>query len=499
MTGDQSYDVFISYAHADDEIPHGTSAEMGWVGTLAANLNIGPNVLRKEIFIDYQLKPGDEFSDELIAKVEKSKLLVIFLSKNYAKSDWCGKELAHFIKKHSDNSEKPNNVFVVELFPYERLIKLPDNIKNIRKHLIHAQFWYHPFKASTPLLAGYPTPDHHDNKVKDHYWNSLAALQAAIDERLDNYSEPFFTGKTSNESIQQDATSISSKESTEKPYATILLADVTEDLVAKRNEVKRALESEKIVVLPDGDYQSLTSDEFDKSFAEDLNCSELFVQLLSPTPGRQRKGFAAPLPQLQFQRARDANRPIIQWCEKLPEFDQNYDQKHRRLFETEFLRVVDIINFKAEIIERLHAEKTERKKELEAIRLQSQLQVGQKYIFLDDLASTTELREKVRITIKNQNFEIRSIPAGISLETAKESLRPCLAGITIFTDKTQKETIYYRLLFFLNQIAAANLPFLRWGVYLHEGDVNSVFGIDSKNVVPVNENSLMPFLQGLSQ
>lgn len=66
----QSYDVFVSYAHADNEKPLGSSAQYGWVTTLARNLNTGPNHYRKNLFIDHQLKPGDVFNDDLVAKVE---------------------------------------------------------------------------------------------------------------------------------------------------------------------------------------------------------------------------------------------------------------------------------------------------------------------------------------------------------------------------------------------------------------------------------------------
>src|SRR6266850_1590190 len=43
-SADALYDVFVSYAHADDEIPAG--AARGWVTTLAAELN---KVLRRKI------------------------------------------------------------------------------------------------------------------------------------------------------------------------------------------------------------------------------------------------------------------------------------------------------------------------------------------------------------------------------------------------------------------------------------------------------------------
>ncbi|MGH8656336.1 MAG: toll/interleukin-1 receptor domain-containing protein, partial [Gammaproteobacteria bacterium] len=75
-----------------------SEAALGWVTALVQNLNRGPNVAAKEIFIDHQLQPGDAFSEYLLNKVERSALLLILLSQNYLKSNWCGQEIAHFIR-----------------------------------------------------------------------------------------------------------------------------------------------------------------------------------------------------------------------------------------------------------------------------------------------------------------------------------------------------------------------------------------------------------------
>jgi hypothetical protein len=288
--------------------------------------------------------------------------------------------------------------------------------------------------------------------------------------------------------------------------ATILLADVTEDLEAQRNAVKIALEPEGIEVLPDGDYVGLTAQEFDAVFAEDLKRSELFVQLLSPTVGRKGKDFAAPLPQLQYQRAVAANQPIMQWCEHLPEPDRFTDPAHARLFETEFLRATNLASFKAEVLDRLRVEKA--KRERAAANSAAALPAsrpGKKLVFIDDLASQPELNQKLRAIIKKENWDIRSLPASAPLGNngidIKEILRPCRAGMTIYTDRDKYVTAYNRLVFFINQIAAAHFdPEVgpaRWGVYLHEGDVSSVFGIESEDVVPVYEQGIVDFIRGL--
>lgn len=498
MPPDLGCDVFISYAHADNEFPENSAANSGWVTSLARNLNIGPNVLKKNLFIDHQLEIGDEFSDDLINKVESSKLLVLLLSQNYVDSKWCGKELDHFIQAHSSDPDKPADVFVVELFPYEDLNNVPPNIDRIRKRLIHAKFWHKPTRSAEALLSGYPTPLESGTDGQVHYWNILNELRNAIDTRLRAQHKIISAAGSG----QQSKDSLETGKPSAPHLATILLADVTEDLEAQRNAVKIALEPEGIEVLPDGDYVGLTPQEFDVAIAEDLKRSTLFVQLLSPTVGRTGRGFTAPLPQLQFQHAAGTKHFIMQWCEHLPESGQISDPGHARLFETEFLRATNLASFKMEVIERLRSEKQKREKAVTNSAINSPpFKPGKKLVFIDDLASEPELNKRLRAIIKQEKCDIRSIPVSAPLGNngidVKEILRPCQAGITIYTDPRKYATAYNRLVFFLNQIADAHLNLARWGVYLHDGDVSSVFGIESEEVVPVYEQSLADFIRGL--
>lgn len=52
------FDVFASYAHADNEKSLISAAQYGWVAMLAHNLNAGPGHLRKDLFIDHRLMLG---------------------------------------------------------------------------------------------------------------------------------------------------------------------------------------------------------------------------------------------------------------------------------------------------------------------------------------------------------------------------------------------------------------------------------------------------------
>jgi hypothetical protein len=499
LPADPGIDVFISYAHADNGVPEGPF-QYGWITAFALNLNVGPNVLEKRVFIDHQLRPGDDFSSGLLAKVERSSLLLILLSQNYIDSAWCGQELDHFIRTHSANPEKPADVYVVELFPYERLTNVPPNIQRIRKRLIHAKFWYQPGGAAEPSVAGFPTPWDCGPNGRDHYWNVLNVLRIALDTRLRALREVL--------SPPAPELSLQAGDSGEPPLlskpslGTIVLADTTDDLETQRNAVRIALEPEGVEVLPDGDYVGLTPQEFESAISSDLKHARLFVQLLSPTPGRKGPGFEAPLPQLQFRRALQARVPILQWCERLPAAGQIIDKAHAELFETEYLRATHLAEFKTNIVERLRAEKAVRERTAASAEQDRPMtRPHQQHIFVDDMAGEAKLSDRLRAIIRGQNFAVRSLPGGALLGNngidIKELLRPCRAGITIYTDRSKYATAYNRLVYFLNQVAEGNLPVARWGVYMQQGTVASEFGIESDDVVPIDEHGLAGFLGSL--
>jgi len=500
MPADESLDVFVSYAHADNGVALGTSSPVGWVTALAANLNEGPNVFRKRIFIDHALKPGDEFDSDLLAKVERSRLLLVLLSQNYVDSSWCGREIEHFVRTHSGDPEKPADVFVVEIFPFESLTAVPPIIHALRKRLIHAKFWYQPATAASPVLSGYPSPKDSGQEVAAHYWSVLNELRMAIDSRLRALRTTVLPASPAADTRRPDADG--SARAAVAPLGTVLLADTTDDLELQRVAVRLALEPEGIVVLPDGDYVGFTPLEFDTALAADIARSGLFVQLLSPTAGRKGKGFAAPLPQLQFQRAQEARLPIMQWCERLPDKDQIGDPAHAGLFDTEFLRVTHLAAFKAEIIERLRAERARRERvAATAQMLPTTARTHRKLVFVDDLASLPAVSGRLRTIIREQKFDVRGLPPSAPLGNdgidVKELLRPCRAGITIYADRSKYATAYNRLVYFLNQVAENSLEVERWGVYLEQGTVASEFGIESDDVVAVDEHGLGEFLRGL--
>ena len=96
---ESAYDIFVSYAHADDEIPAG--ARNGWVTTLVEELN---KVLRRKlggsgarIWMDHQLAANANVLNTLLATLRSSRTLLLVMSPGYHQSVWCQRELGNFL------------------------------------------------------------------------------------------------------------------------------------------------------------------------------------------------------------------------------------------------------------------------------------------------------------------------------------------------------------------------------------------------------------------
>lgn len=79
-------DVFISFRGEDTRY------------TFTAHLIAALGRLKIKTFVDNKLGRGDEISPTLLEAIEKSKVSVIILSKNYGNSKWCLEELVKIME-----------------------------------------------------------------------------------------------------------------------------------------------------------------------------------------------------------------------------------------------------------------------------------------------------------------------------------------------------------------------------------------------------------------
>ena len=507
------YDVFVSYAHADNVSVDAARRVAGWVTILARRLNDIPGSLQKHIFIDHQLQPGDPFDQDLRRKIRQSALLLIVLSQNYVDSQWCGTELDHFITARSDDPLAPANVFVVEIVPFEDLLNVPATVQQIRKQLIHAKFWYQPDGAASFRLAGYPSPDNAESA--EAYGNASIELRNAVDRRLlslrkaltagtsigGDQERPVPAARRPSPSVEAAMRPLPVTEPSDQP--TVLLADVTSDLSRPRQELKAFLEYEGIEILPAGDYAGRTLAEFDEVFGAHLRRSTLFVQLLSRSAGVSVRDLPRPLPQLQFERAQRARIPIIQWAREVVDPEGVSDDGHVALFGAGYLSTTNFEGFKDEVLRKV------RRSAHVATSLEhagSALEPRARVVFLDDVVGAEGDRHRVREVLRSEGCQLRSLPQNTSLgENGVELaiLRRCRAGVTIYTDRSSRATALHRLYYFLNQIASQGLDCERWAVYfgplVPSADLVSEFGIDSDDVVAISgDAALVEFVRSIA-
>ncbi len=167
-----AYDVFISYAHVDDEPLPG--AAKGWVATFVGGLK---NKLNQELgrrgayrlWMDYELRGNDAVTPKIHEILDGASTLVLFLSKGYLASTWCREELKRFAERLGPNV---GQVFVVALGPVDETL---DSISDLKKY----DFWAMD-AAGQPRMLAVPTPDPTERIYYDRQENLARDLARKI-------------------------------------------------------------------------------------------------------------------------------------------------------------------------------------------------------------------------------------------------------------------------------------------------------------------------------
>jgi hypothetical protein len=313
------FDVFVSYAHVDDNPIY--PAQRGWVSVLVDNLGryLAKKLGRAEAFSNWydksQLKGHHAIQNHIPDQAKRSALFLAVLSPGYVASEFCLRELQAFAETHG--GELAERIYVVELEPLEDRV-VPDLFRDIRKYR-----FYKLDDMQVPRTFAMPEP--------------------RTDER--EYYQKI-------EDVARDIASKLAAERTvvKKSGPAVFLADVTDDLEPKRDEIRRYLDQANVGILPMSSYR-LMREEFERSAAADLGNSAVFVQLLGQAAGKRPPDVPDGFNWLQFDLARRANLPILQW--RNPELDLSNVELplQRKLLELDTVRAMPFEDFKKSIVE----------------------------------------------------------------------------------------------------------------------------------------------------
>lgn len=89
--------VFISYSHADEK----------WKNMLQSHLDILDNQDVVEVWDDRQIKPGDDWLNEISLALDSSCIAIMLVSRHFLTSDFIKrKEIPALLKRRQDNGLK---------------------------------------------------------------------------------------------------------------------------------------------------------------------------------------------------------------------------------------------------------------------------------------------------------------------------------------------------------------------------------------------------------
>lgn len=423
------HDIFVSYAHVDNQIPPGINE--GWVTILIKNLKVelGRRLGGSDIFslwMDYELRGNNTATPKTLEHLTNSATLVLILSPGYSLSPQCHLELDAFLAQVDIHSGR---VFVIEHDKVER----PPQLSDLRGY----PFWRRDETDKIRILAK-PQP----NPNEREYYYLIEDLGRDLVEKLKQLKK--LAKVSPDTSFLHHTTTVALK-----PRTTIFLAEVTDDLQEQRNQVKRYLEQYDMQIVPNSLYffpGENASEQLRQGIEADLQQATLFVQLLSRFNPQRPPGMSTP--QLQYEYAQAVkDLPILQWRNPQLDVTTLTDSVQKDLLNSTQVMATSLEEFKQYIIQRLDkiAEQKQREaeKQQQVILSQQNSQILPGYIFINIVPKDHALAEKIGDVLLEKGLA-SALPRLGKLTPAKKrndienNLQDCDAVIMLY-DNTLEE------------------------------------------------------------
>jgi hypothetical protein len=255
-------DIFISYAHIDDQPL--TKGQMGWISKFHQALEIRLGQLlgtEPKVGRDPELRGNDFWEQRLMGRIPKIAILVSVVSPRYIRSEWCLREMREFYKvaEHTvgDRSEAKSRIFKVVKTPV-----LSENEPPEIKNLLGYDF-YQIEKATGRLRELNPAKD---PSAKKNYYRKLDDVAYDIHQLLERLKLPTSGGAA------------------KVPAVNVYLAETTFDLKDERDSIRRELQQRGYGVLPDESLPSNAPD-FQKAVRKYLQRCRLSIHLIGENYG----------------------------------------------------------------------------------------------------------------------------------------------------------------------------------------------------------------------
>ncbi len=290
-------DIFISYAHIDDEpmIP----GEPGWISELHRSLELRLSQLlgyRPVIWRDKHLTGNDQFGNEIIQQLNEIAILVSVHSPRYIKSEWCMREVTEFYKISENNI----GAFIGNKCRILKVIKTPVELSH-QAEIIQGLLGYEFYKMDADSGRAVEYGNLYGKEYQLAYWSKLNDLAYDIAALLTEI-EKKKNAETALKPVQTLSTpaagSATKTNDGVKAPQGIYLAETSSDIKENREAIKRHLSEKGYQVLPDKNLP-LEAHEYETDVNNALRCCELSVHMIGSNFGLVPEGTNKSRIQLQ--------------------------------------------------------------------------------------------------------------------------------------------------------------------------------------------------------
>ena len=279
-------DVFISYAHIDDQAL--TEGQKGWITQFHRILEVRLGQLLGEkprIWRDLKIQGNDVFDDKIITAFKDAKVMVSIMSPRYMKSEWCLRELNEFYKSATEDGgikvgEKAR-IFKVIKTPIDPR-DIPDKLPPILESIIGFEFF--DFDSDTGRLSEYD--ETFGEQARQNYFSRIYDLAYEICDLLKNYH-------------RDDATVLPAVESNVDAM-TIYLAATASDVQSERDRIRRELVERGHRVLPEN-HLPLVGPELEEQLRKLLPKCDLSIHMVGNRYGMIPEEATSSVADLQNQ------------------------------------------------------------------------------------------------------------------------------------------------------------------------------------------------------
>lgn len=278
---DYENDIFISYAHNDNEAL--IEGQRGWIDNLHQALekrlqvHLGAKV---GVWRDPRLQGNDYFADALVEQIPRVAILVSVLSPSYINSEWCRKEMQLFCRIASQTGGvrigNKARIFKVEKLSVP-LDKHPPELQGMTGY----QFYYFDEHSHRPREL---SPESGPHAIE--YWQKIDDVAQDITSLLQEMKFPAGAGAAAATAggVEYQPTALRPAASADSGATTIYLAETSFDLSPQRDRIKRELQERGNIVLPDRPLP-LNGPELQQAVREYLKSSKLSIHLIGANYG----------------------------------------------------------------------------------------------------------------------------------------------------------------------------------------------------------------------